>query len=70
MVKYSFELKLKIVEDYLSGQGGYKFLSEKYHLKNRQQIVNWVASYKKYGATGLRRKHQKKFMIVCLSLMR
>lgn len=59
MVKYSFELKLKIVEDYLSGQGGYKFPSEKYHLKSRQQIVNWVASYKKYGATGLRQTQQR-----------
>ena len=38
MAKYSFEFKLKVVNDYLSGVGGYRFLTDKYHVKDRKQI--------------------------------
>lgn len=60
MVKYPFELKLQVVEDYLSGQGGYQFLREKYHIKNARQVMNWVTSYKNDGVNGLHRKRQNK----------
>lgn len=60
MVKYPFELKLQVVEEYLSGQGGYKFLRDKYHIKNARQVMNWVTSYKIEGVNGLRRKRQNK----------
>lgn len=56
MVKYPFELKLQIVKAYLSGEGGYVFLQEKYHIKNKRQVMNWVTSYKNNGVNGLRRK--------------
>ena len=30
MAKYSYEVKLKVVQAYLNGEGGYKYLSKKY----------------------------------------
>ena len=30
MAKYSYELKMKIVQDYLNQRGGYLFLANKY----------------------------------------
>lgn len=58
MTKYSFELKLKIVQEYLSGQGGRIFLAQKYHIKNSANIFEWVTAYKKFGKSGLQRKKQ------------
>ena len=58
MPKYSFEFKLKVVNDYLSGVGGYRFLTDKYHVKDRKQIRNWVNAYKEFGVAGLQRKRQ------------
>lgn len=60
MAKYSFEFKLKVVNDYLSGVGGYRFLTNKYHVKDRKQIRHWVNAYKEFGTEGLRRKRQNK----------
>lgn len=58
MTKYSFEFKLKVVNDYLSGIGGYQFLSTKYGLPNIEMVHKWVNAYKEYGTEGLRRKRQ------------
>ena len=33
MAKYTFELKLKIVHDYLDGKGGSDYLAKKYSIK-------------------------------------
>ncbi|WP_128973909.1 IS3 family transposase [Lactococcus lactis] len=33
MSKYSFELKLQVVQEYLSVVGGYTYLQDKYHLQ-------------------------------------
>jgi transposase len=60
MAKYSFEFKLKVVNDYLSGVGGYLLLTDKYHVKDRKQIRNWVNAYKEFGTEGLRMKRQNK----------
>ncbi|SFL47905.1 transposase [Lactococcus garvieae] len=60
MTKYSFEFKLKVVNDHLSGVGGYRFLTDKYHVKDRKQIRDWVNAYKEFGTEGLRRKRQNK----------
>jgi transposase-like protein len=32
MVKYSYELKRQVIQDYLDGLGGYKKLAQKYGL--------------------------------------
>ncbi|MFS0982355.1 helix-turn-helix domain-containing protein, partial [Enterococcus casseliflavus] len=58
MAKYPFELKLKIVKEYLSGVGGYRYLANKYGISSKSQVSNWVNAYREYGEEGLLRKHQ------------
>ncbi len=60
MAKYSFEFKLKIVQDYLSGQGGTLFLAKKYGFKNSSQIRKWINAYKELGEEGLLRSQKSK----------
>ncbi|MBC1904784.1 IS3 family transposase [Listeria innocua] len=47
MTKYSFKFKLKIIHNYLSGQGGAPFLAKKYEFKNSSQIRKWINVYLK-----------------------
>ncbi|MDL4906909.1 helix-turn-helix domain-containing protein, partial [Enterococcus gallinarum] len=58
MAKYPFELKLKIVKEYLSDVGGYRYLANKYGISSKSQVSNWVNVYREYGEEGLLRKHQ------------
>ncbi|MEW4403823.1 transposase [Enterococcus sp. AN402] len=58
MEKYSFEVKL--VHDYLSGQGGLRFLAKKYGVKNNSQISKWINTYKELGEEGLLRSRKSK----------
>lgn len=59
MAKYSFELKLKIIHEYLDGKGGYKYLKRKYSIKSTGQVRDWVKIYQEFGEEGLLRKRQK-----------
>lgn len=44
--KYSYEFKLEVVEDYLSGRsGGYRAIATKYGLKSKRQVEVWVKLY-------------------------
>ena len=43
--KYSKELKLQAVKDYLNGEGSYETLKEKYKLRSSTQLNNWVIWY-------------------------
>ena len=58
MAKYSFELKLKIIHEYLEGKGGYVYLAKKYSVKSKKQVEDWVNSYQEFGEEGLLRKRQ------------
>lgn len=60
MAKYSYEFKKKVVQAYLSGEGGYTHLTEKYGVKNKRQVLNWVHSYNELGDDGLIRSRQNK----------
>jgi len=60
MAKYSFDFKLQVVQDYLSGAGGTVFIANKYHIPAESNVRKWVNAYKKLGASGLRRKRQTK----------
>lgn len=53
MAKYSFEFKLKVVQDYLDGPKGYKLLAKKYQIPDESSIQNWVRNYNEYGVEGL-----------------
>ena len=59
MAKYSFEFKMSVVKDYLDGQGGYRYLSEKYGIHHRL-VERWVACYRQYGENGLTRSRKQK----------
>ncbi len=46
--KYSPELRLKAVEDYLSGKGTMKEIREKYGILANKQLINWIKWYNGY----------------------
>ena len=54
MAKYSTEYKLKIVREYLAGQGGYRALSKRHEI-TKSQIEHWVKAYRTFGEDGLKR---------------
>jgi transposase len=60
MAKYSFELKQKVVQAYLSGEGGYKYLANKYTIVSEIMVRKWVNAYKKMGSDGLMRSRKNK----------
>ncbi|NLW43255.1 MAG: helix-turn-helix domain-containing protein [Tissierellia bacterium] len=42
--------------DYLEGEGGYKFLADKYKVNHKSLVEKWVNSYTEFGIDGLRKK--------------
>ena len=59
MAKYSYELKKKIVEEYLSGKTSYLVLEDKYQIAY-SQIRRWVNNYKHFGDEGLMRSRNNR----------
>ena len=49
MKKYSTEFKMKIVQEYLNKEGGYKYLTDKYGLSDHSIVRRWINSYKTQG---------------------
>jgi len=43
--KYSKELKLQAVQEYLSGKGSQRSISKKYGIKHNRQLYNWIKWY-------------------------
>ena len=67
MAKYSYELKKKIVEEYLNGNAGHKILAKKYQI-SVSQIERWVNNYKHFGDEGLMRSRNKREYSVAFKL--
>ncbi|HHX67695.1 MAG: transposase [Miniphocaeibacter sp.] len=65
MAKYSFEFKLKVVEEYLQGLGGYKYLAKKYSIPDKGTVRDWVKKYIEFGEESLliRRKNNNKYTL-------
>ena len=59
MAKYSYKLKKKIVEEYLSGKTSYSVLEEKYQM-DESMIRCWVNNYKHFGDESLKRSRKKR----------
>ena len=59
MAKYSYELKKKIVEEYLAGKTSYPVLEDKYQV-GESQVRRWVNNYKHFGDEGLMRSRNKR----------
>lgn len=60
MAKYSYEIKKKIVQEYLNGEGGEKYLIEKYNIPSKKILQVWIGAYKKFGDEGLKRSRKNK----------
>src|SRR5699024_5635246 len=60
MVKNDLAFKLKTVEAYLAGEGGYLTIAKKYDVPSESNIRKWVRIYLKYGKKGLERKSNNK----------
>ncbi len=60
MAKYSFELKKKVVLEYLNDEVGYLYLSRKYGISNKSIIQDWVGAYKVFGDDGIARSKKSK----------
>ena len=58
MAKYSYEFKMKVVQAYMNGEGGYDYLTQKYKLSSRNSLMMWVKAYKEFGNDGLTRSRQ------------
>ena len=43
--KYSAELKLKAVQDYLTGKGSLRQICRQYGIKDKRQLRNWISCY-------------------------
>lgn len=59
MAKYSEEFKIKLVNEYLYGNLGYKSLARKYNMGSETSIVEWVKVYKTPGMDGLKRRQTR-----------
>lgn len=46
---YSKEIKLSAVHDYLDGKGSQQFIVEKYGLRSRHPLHNWIKVYTTHG---------------------
>ncbi len=69
MAKYTFELKLKIIHDYLDGKGGYHYLSKKYFIRNSSQVQRWINAYQEFGEEELlRKRHSVQFKLDAIEL--
>lgn len=53
MTKFSFEIKLKAVQMYLSGIGS-PTIAQRLGIKQHTSVLMWVARYQKYGIPGLK----------------
>lgn len=59
MAKYSYELKKKIVEEYLCGKTSYQTLAMKYQIE-KSVLRLWISNYKNYGDEGLMRSRNNR----------
>ena len=59
MAKYSYELKKKIVKEYLAGKTSDLVLEDKYQI-DQSLINNWVHNYKHFGDEGLMRSRNNR----------
>jgi transposase len=55
MAKYSYELKLSVVQHYLQDKDGYRSTSYQFQVDN-SAVRKWVALYKLHGAEALKKK--------------
>jgi transposase len=62
MAKYSYELKLSVVEYYLLNKGGYRSTSNKFQVEE-STVRKWIALYRLHGAEVLIKKPNAKYSL-------
>lgn len=60
MANYDFKLKKEVVQKYLLGDRGRRYLQKEYGV-DRSQIRTWVRTYNKYGFDGLKKKKKRTY---------
>ena len=60
MAKYSYEFKLKVVQEYLNSKGGYESIAKQNNIPDKKQVRVWVNAYKEFGSDGLMRSRKNK----------
>lgn len=58
MVKFDLDFRIKVVTEYLSGNGSTS-LARKYRISEESVILLWVSRFQKYGIDGLKLKSRK-----------
>ncbi len=56
MAKFSLEVKLEAIQDYLEGEESYRAIGNRIGTHHKS-IMKWVGLYKKYGIEGLRSRY-------------
>ena len=59
MSKYSYKIKLKAVQEYLSGEYSSNDLVNKYNISDNSLFFTWLNQYEQYGEDGLKHKTTK-----------
>ena len=59
MSKYTEQFKHTIVQEYLSGGGGYRALSQRHGMASRSLVERWVAAFQLHGDAGLKGKRSR-----------
>ena len=60
MAKYSYEFKLKVVQEYLNSKVGYESIAKQNNIPDKKQVRVWVNAYKEFGSDGLMRSQKNK----------
>lgn len=58
MVKFDLEFKLKVINEYKNGLGGYKSLGKR-HGVSTTLVKTWCVAYSAFGIDGLKRKKDR-----------
>ena len=53
MAKYSYEFKKEVVQAYLDGKGGYKFLAKEFGIPSPSKVKLWVDNYRTFNVVNL-----------------
>lgn len=53
-MKYTFEFKRQVVEDYLAKRGGVLLLAKQYGIPGKSLVHQWIKAYREFGEEGLK----------------
>ena len=61
LAKYSYEFKKEVVQAYLDGKGGYKFLAKEFGIPSPSKVKLWVDNYRTLGDEALMRSRKNEY---------